>query len=124
MVELPHRLPDFVLSEHLEEGCLSNFNRQCKIERIVEDRVAGLVGEIGNHDGVGRGELVTGKVAVESHGTPSHEEHRCRDSDPFTDPPHAQLFRSRDPFQIRAHLGRSLIALRSILFQRLSDDRR
>ena len=47
----------FAIGEHVEEGRLLQIDGQRLFERAVENRIAGGVGEIGDHERVSRSQL-------------------------------------------------------------------
>ena len=50
------RFSYFAIGQNIEEGRLSEFDAERLLERVIEDRVAGGVGEVGEHDRVFLGE--------------------------------------------------------------------
>ncbi len=50
------RLADFAVGKNVEEGRLFEIDGEGLLERAVEDRVAGGVGEVGEDDGIFLGE--------------------------------------------------------------------
>ena len=112
----------FVGGEQIEEGRLLEFNKQRCVQGIVEDRVTGLIAEIGENHGVIGGKPEGVADAPVDPASRSHRKYQHGRGDPLPEVAHQAPLLTPQRLQIRAHIGRGLVPLVAFLLQRLGDD--
>jgi hypothetical protein len=131
-------LRDLAIGEHVQERRLLKFHAQSLPECVVEDGVARLVIELGEHDAVLLGQRLVFARAVEDAARDQSGNQRKKNRDP-----NCQLLSSRagfacgdparacgrapavavalQPLQVAAHVGGALVAQVAVFLQRLFD---
>ena len=127
-----HQLQGLVhlaLGNQVEKGRLLKLYRESLLQRVVEDRVAGRVVEVGEHDGVFVGELAerSAREAASDQGDGDNDDRRNRQHVPARKHTRFGAIElvgrpRRHGFQIVAHFRSGRVALLAVFLDCLSDD--